>query len=373
MVIVFPMLVSQSVSENVIPGIAKTIESYIIVNHMSDIMDQPEIKKSGLMKGFRSVGKKRWIAKEGVLVLGEDSRDDIMPPGSGTKGKTQIDPAGAKRQTAQDAVNSKKERDRKKDEREERSAQRKEEEYQKKKADEEAKQRETKATAKITTSDYKSISLEPSYVTVEITTRSGAVKKEFVGIKVVPYRVKSSEKLSRLILHDVQLGKLNASMVSFGRKILRWIYTNLDKWTSRLKIGSVTMSGDPRRDVIMNRTGKKGLGIIILSRNEDIDERFLNNIGRINRLFKMGWGNIVVADDVSRNAYFCMRGFGGACQVINYAMMYQNLGQLKVYDSLEDAHRQNSSLFKVSVRAGKVFSEWKTEQKLLKYYISEDK
>lgn len=377
MVIVFPMLVSQSVSENVIPGIAKTVESYLIVNHMSDIMDSPEIKKSGLMKGFRSKGKKGWIAKEGVDIS-EASKDDYFPRGSGTKGKAQIDPAGAKRQTSQGVIVAKKERDRKKEEREQKAEKRKEEEYQRKKKEEELKQKETSATSKITASDYKSISLEPSYITVETTLRSGAVERKFVGIKVVPYRVNSSEKLSRLIIHDTQLKSLNAMMISFGRKILRGIYTLLDKWSGKLKVGGITVSGDPRRDVIMARsmsgkTGKKGLGIVVLNRNEDIDERFLQNIPKVNRLFTMGWGNIIVADDVSKNAYFCMRSFGGVCQVVNYGMMYQNLGQLKVYDSLEDAKRQNSSLFKVSARASKVFSEWITESRLIKYYTSEDK
>jgi hypothetical protein len=57
---------------------------------------------------------------------------------------------------------------------------------------------------------------------------------------------------------------------------------------------------------------------------------------------------------------------------MNFAMMYQTLGQLKVYDSLEDAERQNSSLFKIKKRASKVFSEWVTESKLSQYY-NEDK
>jgi len=373
MVIVFPMLVSQSVSENIIPGIAKTVEGYLIVNHMSQIMDNPLIKQTGKFKGFRTT-KKSWFAKEGInlLEISDKEREDILGKG-GTKGKGQIDPAGEKRQVSQSAMDSKQRRDQKKEEREDRKEKRNEEEYQRKKEEEELKRKETKATAKISTSDYKSISLEPSYITVETTLRSGAIGKEFVGVKVIPYRVHSSEKLSRLIMHDIQLKNLNAMMISFGRKVTRGVYGLLDKWSGRLKIGGMTVSGDPRRDIIMARTGKEGLGIIVLNKNEDIDERFLQNMSKINRLFKMGWGNIIVADDVSRNAYFCMRKFSGVCQVLNYSMMYQNLGQLKVYDSLEDVKRQNSSLFKVSVRARKVFSEWVAEDRLLKYHIREDK
>ncbi|MFW9871760.1 MAG: hypothetical protein ACFFG0_01575 [Candidatus Thorarchaeota archaeon] len=384
MVIVFPMLVSQSVSENVIPGIAKTIEAYLIVNHMSDIMDNPEVKNTGFMKGFRTT-KKGWFAREGINILEISDEERARRVGSGgTKGKEQVKAGGMVSNLDVDKSEVEKLKQQRDDlekrrdylekrKREEEKAEMEKEKYERQKADEEAKRRETSATAKLRASDYKTISLEPSYVEVETTLRSGAIKRELVGIKVVPYRVHSSEKLSRLIMHDVQLKSLNALMVSFGRKVLRGVYRLLDKWSGRLKIGGLTVTGDPRRDIIMARTGKNTLGIIVLNKNEDIDERFLQNVPKINRLFRMGWGNIIIADDVSRTAYFCMRKFGGVCQVLNYHMMYQSLGQLKVYDSLEDAQRQNSSLFKVSKRASKVFSEWVAEQRLLKYLKNEDK
>jgi len=421
MIIMFPMLVSQSVSENAIPGIAKTIEAYIIVNNMSDVMDNPEVKKTGLMRGFRQIGQK-WVAKEGVnlLEITDEEREKILGSG-GTKGKQDVDSEikdiEKRTTTTADEIRRKKEettkrlqsdlknkeeilakhkaeidkleqeRDKlekradylqkKKREEEDRKQQlkdinRKEEEEKRKREEEELKKKESKATAKITASDYKSISLEPSFIAVEVQLPSGGTQKTFIGIKVIPYRVKSSIKLSRLILHDIQLNNFNALLISTGRKIIRWVYKIIDKWSGRLKTGKLTMSGDPRRDVIMTRTGKQGLGIIVLNKNEDIDEHFTKNIDKINRLFRLGWGNIIIADDINKQAHFCMRSFTGVCQVIPYSMMYQNLGQLKVYETLEDAKRQNNSLFKVSIRASKAFSEWKTEEKLLKYYINED-
>jgi hypothetical protein len=165
---------------------------------------------------------------------------------------------------------------------------------------------------------------------------------------------------------------MNALLVSRGRKIMRWFYGMSDKWMARLKLGGTTPSGDPKRDIIRGRTGHKGPGFIVLSKNEDIDDRFLSNISRMNRLFKMGWGNVIVADDIQRQAYFCMTQFRGMCTVLSYAMMYQNVGQLKVYETLEDAKRQNSSLFKVSRKASKVFAEWISEYRQFKYYNSED-
>jgi hypothetical protein len=161
-------------------------------------------------------------------------------------------------------------------------------------------------------------------------------------------------------------------MVALGRKITAYFYRLFDKWTKRYRIlGGLTPSGDPRRDIIFGRTGLKGGGFIVLSKTDDIDETFLSNISRINRLFKMGWGNIIIADDINRQVYFCMQQYKGVCNAISYSMMYQNFGMTKVYDDLEDAKRKNSSLFKIKRPFSKVVSEWITEYRYLKY-ISED-
>lgn len=385
MIIIFPMLVSQSVSENAIPGIAKTIEGYLIVNKMNEIMSSPEVKKHSMFKSFNSRGK-LFVAKEGVYLTEEDPWDP------GTKGEPE-DEGERRTREKEEREKAKEEREKEKHDleiadkelelkkkqkeleqkrRKETREEEKERRERQKHEDEEAKKRETKASAKITNSDYKSIALEPSFIQVEVALRSGAVEKRFVGIKVVPYRVKSETKLSHLILHDIQLKNMNASLVARGRKVMRWFYGMVDKWRARLKLGGAAPSGDPKRDIIRGRTGHKGPGFVVLSKNEDLDSRLLSNISKINRLFKMGWGNIVVADDIQRQAYFCMAQFRGMCTVLSYSMMYQNVGQLKVYESLEDAKRQNSSLFKVSRRASKVFAEWISDYRQFKYYISED-
>ena len=53
MIIVFPMLVSRAVSENSIPGIAKTLENYIIVHKqdmiMSSVNNSPQRSTLGIL------------------------------------------------------------------------------------------------------------------------------------------------------------------------------------------------------------------------------------------------------------------------------------------------------------------------------------
>jgi len=404
MIVIFPMLVSQSVSENVIPGIAKTVENYLIVNATNYIMAAANFK--GVKYTKHGIEVK--VESESLLEVNPNKRDELTGKGGNKGNKPQSDEefkntinqmnqtmidlskdisqlkgqmttqSNSDRKREIDQLINDKRKQIEKIQKQELDAKKQRQSDIKfqmdleKRKEEELKQQETKATAKITTSDFKSISLEPTYMYVDIIEKSGGVRREFVGIKVIPYRVKSRIKLSRLILHDVQLKSINAAMVSFGRKITRWFWSLYDKWTGRLLKGGLTVSGDPRRDIVMARTGQRGMGIIVLDKNEDIDERFLQNFSKLNRLFKMGWNNIIVTDDVTRTAYFCMQAYKGVCNAISYAMMYNQLGQLKVYDSLEDAKRQNSSLFKISTRASKVFSEWVTEYRLAKY-IKEDK
>jgi hypothetical protein len=365
MIIVFPMLVSRAVSENSIPGIAKTLENYIIINKQDLIINSANAanKKQGGVVG-------RLIKAGGSLLLGEGEIFDEAgtPPGSGPGTKGKGSPTSSTKTAATSTSVD--------DEDEERMK-----ELKRRKAEwEEETRKAKKASISAKASDAKSISLEPTYLNIERQDKYGNKTTTFLGIKVVPIRVKSDVKLSHLILYDSKMSSLVFLSVSIGRKITRTFYHMIDKWVRRLSFGlagGTTPSGDPRRDIIMGRTGmgKGSESFIVLSKQEDIDEFFLDNIGRLNRLFRMGWGNFIVADDIGRTAYFCMKKFKGMCNAIPYAMMYQYLGQSKAYETMEDAKKANSSIFKISPkRFSKVIGEWVVEHKLDKYsHLSEDK
>jgi len=365
MIIVFPMLVSRAVSENAIPGIAKMIENYIIINFQDMIINNTDIKRQSEIFGKISYSKGNLHIKESEDLL------EAGPPGStpGTKGKEKSTSSTSSPKSTSSTKSDK------------------EEEYYKEKikqlkkqATDSAKEKLEKQLAKkasvaVKAEDIKSITLDPTYINVEKNDKYGNKSSSFIGVKVIPVRVKSDVKLSHLLLHDTQLKFLNAKLVTFGRWILRKTYTLFDKWTKRFGGGGITPSGDPRRDILMGRTGlgKGSRTFIVLSKQEDIDELFLDNIKKINRLFNMGWGNFVIADDIGRSAYFCMKEFKGMCNVVPYAMMYQYLGQSKAYETMEDAKKASSSIFKVGKRFSKVLGEWRVINKLYKYsQLNED-
>jgi len=447
MIIVYPMLVSRAVSENSIPGIAKTVENYIMLNMQNEVMMNKGIKQQTRGGTFQRVAKAtgKLIFKEG------NDLNEAIPPGSGPGSKGKVDPqtrqmydeeqdildaqwkeldrdkekiekqikdaqaqiAQAKSaeeknrlaqekqdlerdkfeyQRKQDEIRQKQKtleddlrRKEREDEREFRTAEKEKERQHrdtkddektakekaskaKEKADEEEKlARSAKAEVKI--QDMKSINLEPTYMEITTTDRRGSTRRDFLGVKVVPIRVKSDVKLSHLLLYDAKVNALFAVSLAMGRKLMKKFWSFFDKWTHRLRIGGLTASGDPRRDIIMGRTGMgdKSRTFIVLSKQEDVDEFFIDNIQKINRLYKMGWDNFVIADDIARVAWFCTKEFRGMCSSVPYAMMYQYLGQSKAYETMEDAKKANSSIFKISKKFSRIIGECKAEILFDKY------
>jgi hypothetical protein len=430
MIIVYPMLVSQAVSENAIPGIAKTLESFIIINAQNSIISNAEVRKNTNLNFKIKQGK--LFVKESEDFVNEVDITDIADPGTKKKEKDEKldkkledlddklkqrkevekelerqildiekqmrqlypnDPNWAnllnrkeklkrskekvqkeinelekeiKTTTSEKEQNKKDLADLEKVKKQKEELEKKRKKLEKEKEELDAKKAK-KASVSVKGGDSKTMSLDPTYITVEVEDKYGNKRNEFVGVKVMPLRIKSEAKLTRLILHDVKLKAIHAGMVSLGRRITRSFYRFLASWQKRLGLDMRAPTGDPRKDIIMGLSGHAGHGFVVLSKNEDIDEEFLSNIKNINRLFKMGWGNIVIVDDVNRTAYFCMKQFKGVCTAMTFTMMYNNFGQLKVYETLEDAKKQSSSIFKIKRGVSKVFSEWVVESKVSKY------
>lgn len=358
MIVVYPMVVSNSISENTLPAISKMIENYIIVFMQNDFMSAINGKYGGHKPKLSYKIKQGKIVGESINLV--EAKEDL-PKDTGIL-------AGTKR--AKQKYKDIKNKFKKDDELEKLKGKSPEEvkknidiskekrERQKWKAEKKKSKEDKKSKAakvSVRASD-RTISLEPSWVEVH-TDDMGT---QFVGVKVVPYRVNSDVKLSHLLMHDMKLRDLDVLTLSLGRKLLGKIL--------RISRPGGTVTGDPKRDIIYRTTGQQGETFVALEKNNDIDEYFLQNTNRINRLFKLGWGNFVIADDALQIAHFCMRANKGICQSMNYRMMYKTLGQSGVYEDLEDARKQNSSLFKMKkTRFSKLLGESKTEEKLFIY------
>ena len=384
MLVIYPMLISNAVSENIIPGIVKTVEGFIVVESKNMIIDNSNVKRRYKIK----LKSGRLTMRENTSVLEDDdiygSKKDWDNWKNTTQGRKKEE--DTKRREIERKEKEKEERENKRaieKEKRERDFEREKLEKKaeieakktekatiekekeriiKKKDDDEEKERVRKAKSTVKISDNRAVSIEPSTAEIDVIDRNGNTLHKFLGIKVMPLRIRSDTKLSRLILHDVQISNINALVIGTGRTILKRIYNISRFWSSNR-----TLSGDPRRDIIMGRSGFGGEGFIVLSKTEDIDETFMSNISKLNRLFKLGWGNIIIVDDIKRQVHFCMKSFKGVCTTLSFSTIYQNLGHLGVYENLEDAKKKTSMVFKTKSNFKKLFAEYKTQYKISKY------
>ncbi len=325
MIVVYPMLVSSNVSANVLPGISKVIEKFILIYKMDDIVKSA----NDYARGKRSL-----FFKKGMLKLSEDYKNNhgsfkdeiileqgIKPPSVAVTMPTQ-------------------EKDKKISQGEKATV---------------------KIDVKVDPPNFKSVSLEPTWIKVD--TFAGT---RIAGIKTIPFPVKSDAALIDLILSDQSMNFLESRLSIIERKILRMIWAVV-RWT-HLPFTQLTISGDPKKDVIMARTVHKN-NIFTVFNMMDLGYNFLERTNNIRRLYSLGWNSFVICDDVNKRAFFCMKEFSGLCSSIQYSFIYAALGSEygKVFDDLEDIKKSSSPFFKLMKKPGKIISESTTLEKLDKY------
>ena len=368
MIVVYPMIVSNAVSETALPGIAKMLEQYLLAYSKDDILGEIGIQrrvnfkiKGGKLFMSEAITPEDIGAKPGTKQKAKDKKiEDIENKISDLEDKLEQ----AKTQAEKDRIRqaqSKLDNEKAKYQSQQKldAATEKEREAKEKiKKFEEEQEKAKKSKIKLgTPTDPKTITLEPTGIPFE--TDQGT---EFLGIKVVPMRVASEAKLSYLILSDLRMGQFRTIFTSFGRGVLRFISkVLLSKYSSP--------TGDPRKDILMGRTGLKGDAFVVLDKHHDVDEGLVNNPRALKKLFSLHWGNMIITDDIQKTASFCMKKFKGICNIISYQMMYQTLGQAQTYADLEDVRKKAGSLFKYKKSFSKVVSEIKTDQKLVDYYF----
>ena len=422
MVKLIPVLVSNSISRNIIPGILKAIERHAIIFDMDKIMD--DAAKDLGVKSIRKVGKKIQITEsddnnEIVNSLAKEFLNEQVPPnydpfaryGTGSKaeeedlayrrekGKQKAMP-GRLTPDQEEEIAAARERGKQAElpgrltnaEEEELAAAKergkvsarppdfasKEEElewYRKKKRAEETGKRQAAAgdaSVSIGQFDMKSLNLEPSWMKADLVDKNGVRYSTLVGVKAIPVVVKSDARLADLIMWDAQIGKIMRALVTFGRKIEGFFYRKWARLTNT-RIGRIfsndpgAISGNPYKDIVLKRTiisTKYVKNVYFVLNKSDLTKDFFNQAKKVRQLMNLGWQSFVVADDVNRTATFCMIKFRGMCSTIPYTMLYHTIDQAKIFEDLEDVRRSSASLFKVKKPMNKFLGEGMAQSKL---------
>lgn len=387
MIALYPMLVSNTVSRNIIPGISKVLENFLIVYGMRNIMEKARGDRA--TKGMSNYSfKKRLTIKESDDLMADYFYREVMFEQStinqqtdpGSKGKGAFEPVpdetDYKKQvadlkgTVKDLAHQKAKEQGEKYKDQERIATAKE------RGKRVAQARD--ASVALGSFDMKSISLEPTWMKTDIVTRDGIKTSGIVGVKVVPHPVKSNAKLSQLLMYDRQVNNLQGLVIRRGRAVENFFYR---AWKILWKVGTLgvgvgpaggmAMTGNPKHDILARRTilkAKDASDIFVLVNQADLTDNFYSEAGGILNLFRMGWSSIIIADDVNKRVSFCMKELKGMCSMMPYTMLYQTYSQAKVYEDLEDAKRSASSIFKVRrQKFSKIVGEGIAENKIIEF------
>lgn len=196
-----------------------------------------------------------------------------------------------------------------------------------------------------------SLNLEPTWVEVQRGGRDGGTSK--LGIKVIPMMIEGFN-IKHTISSDMQKYFVHSFIAGIGRKVMRLVYKLIDRWT----FYGNRPRGDIRHDVFYARTGHDGQPFVLVDKNEDIPKLFFAQPQNMLKLWKLSWGNLLVADDIQKTVMFCMKKYKGMCSNFSYGMIFaQSKDMGKVFEDMEDARKATGSLFrfnkKISSLGGK--------------------
>jgi len=330
------MLTDQSVSQNILPGVCKSLEKFILVYELDAIMKITgwKVLEIGGKIAGSMIGTAAFLSKtknESELLEAEPMYP--IPP---LKGEVINRDRGDRKKSAVDnifgTIKSIK---------------------------------DLNTTEVNMPNDSNSLSLEPTYLTV--TTSAGT---RIIGIKVIPFPVKTKEgyTLADLLTADASLNYLDSLLYKISRKAIRAFWALCRAARVIPFLSDRVLSGDPEKDILWASSFHKRYVYCLLNYS-DMDTEFFRNAGGIHKLHGVGWNSIILADDVNKRAVFCMEEFHGLCSSVPYQFIYSSLGKehSKIYDNLEDLKRSASPFFKTSLSSKKIFGEMKNT---LKNYLN---
>jgi hypothetical protein len=350
MILIYPLLIASNINPTVVPGVVKALEKYMIVYQLDSIMEDCK-RLAGLT--LRKVSGKLlnvsediaepisdYLCKEMLLehrVLEQTEPHATIKPGG---------PTGPSATSAEVGIDMR--------------------------------------------MDQKSFSLEPTWIRIERVAPAFKPSKGFMGpptpeddesskvspirysdvlgIKVLPVIVKSDAKLVHLLSYDFQVGKLMRMLIGLGRRIevtYGRTMASMSSKVNRMTLGLLgrrdepkAVSGDPYQDIIMKKTywasRSKDIGnldsIFVMTNLADFRQNFFDQPQKMQKLRKMGWGSVIVGDDVNKRVSFCMKPFTGMCSTLTYSMLFQSYDQYEVYKDLEEIKRSTASIFKINIK-----------------------
>jgi hypothetical protein len=218
-----------------------------------------------------------------------------------------------------------------------------------------------KASIELPKDNWNAVSIEPTWFTVKAGVFGG---EQMLGVKVVPFPISSASNVVDSIAHDRASTSFEYIARKYGRMVGRFLFMFL----RRMKTPGIStgLSGDPTKDILFGKTGYGNNIFLCLNKLDFNESSFVDNPRGVNKLISMGWSSIVVADDVNKEATFCMEEFGGLCSTSPYGFIYSTLGRdhSKVFTDISDVKKSAAPFFHKSTRLSSVISEAVASRKM---------
>jgi hypothetical protein len=337
MIVMYPMLVSTTVSTDTLPAISKVLEKFILLYRQESIASRLSyLDKAGVIAGIAGYAGR--AAKTGAALLASKEQDGpgelITEQDEGrqslAKGLKKVAKvAGAVTYVFQGPED-----------------------------------KGSKAGVHFQKPERDVLTLEPTYVELQ-HPKIGTI---ILGVKVLPFTVSSEYNLLYYLSHDMSSNWLEGALKSKWREYGRMAWSVLRAIKLPI-IGAPfrrSTTGDPQRDIVYASTVFKHNVFCLINYNDSVSE-MIKNPGTLRKMYKMGWNSLVFADDINRKAIFCMQEFQGLCSTIPYSIMGASFGKdyQQVFQGMEEVKKSSASFFSIKRPAGDYFSEHFTVDKYL--------
>jgi len=333
MIVMYPMLVSTTVSSDTLPAISKVLEKFILLYRMESISSRLSyLDKAGAMAGIAG-----GVAKAGVALLGSKKHDVtgelVNEAEFSDKIKGGVVGGLKKVQKAAGTVVS-------------------------------VLPPAEKRGVHFELPKHESLSLEPTWIELQ-HPKVGTI---ILGVKVLPFTVSSEYNLLYYLSQDMSSNFIVGELTSRWRKYGRMAWSVL----RAIKLPIVgapfrkSITGDPQKDIAYASTVFKHNVFCLINYNDSVSE-MIRNPGTLRKMYKLGWNSLIFADDINRKAIFCMQEFQGLCSIIPYSIMGASFGKdyQQVFQSMEEVRKSSTSFFSIKKPAGAFFSEHFTVDKYL--------
>jgi len=345
MIYIYPMLASDNISPNVIPGICKVLEKFVLLYRLDDILHDANRRV-----GWRNLGSIIQAGQSIVFSKMRESEDlseitkgmaDPPPPRDGSyRPHKKSEAEKNEDDLRQIAVHG---------------------------AGEYIKNQIRHQPTDIFMPNDNSLSVEPTWVKID----GGKTGLHLLGIKVISFPFKTTGALSPPLVfsNDQVIHGLEQKIFKYSRKVTRAFFS-LCRGLRVPFIKNRALTGDIENDVLWAST-EHGRNIFTLFSSLDVqNNEMLRSAGSVKKMFSLGWTSFIVADDVNKRVTFCMDEFKGLCSVVLYPYMFAGLGHSRVYENLEDVRKSASPFFKISTSTTKMFGESVAAQKAGEYLDS---